>query len=104
MTPILLQKEENIEKFVASIWVKKVELEAQLKNDCIRTKEKLKSLTIKGTYMYGPLQLSGIGGTVKHRIALSMYNWDNKHLHKMKGTEVPNPRRSSTCDCTCVLT
>ena len=22
----------------------------------------------------------------------------------MKGTEVPNPRRSSTCDCTCVLT
>ena len=23
---------------------------------------------------------------------------------KMKGTEVPNPRRSSACDCTCVLT
>ena len=22
----------------------------------------------------------------------------------MKGTEVPNPRRSSACDCTCVLT
>ena len=48
MTPILLQKEENIEKFVASIWVKKVELEAQSKKVCIRTKEKLKSLT-KGT-------------------------------------------------------
>ena len=47
MTPILLQKEENVEKFVASIWVKKVELEAQSKNDCIRTKEKLKSLTKK---------------------------------------------------------
>ena len=24
--------------------------------------------------------------------------------HNMKGTEVPNPRRSSACDCTCVLT
>ena len=24
-------------------------------------------------------------------------------LVKMKGTEVPNPRRSSACDCTCVL-
>ena len=23
---------------------------------------------------------------------------------KMKGTEVPNPRHSSACDCTCVLT
>ena len=23
---------------------------------------------------------------------------------KIKGTEVPNPRRSSACDCTCVLT
>ena len=23
---------------------------------------------------------------------------------RMKGTEVPNPRRSSACDCTCVLT
>ena len=23
---------------------------------------------------------------------------------KMKGTEVPNPRRSSACACTCVLT
>ena len=23
---------------------------------------------------------------------------------QMKGTEVPNPRRSSACDCTCVLT
>ena len=23
---------------------------------------------------------------------------------KIKGTEVPNPWRSSTCDCTCVLT
>ena len=22
----------------------------------------------------------------------------------MKGTEVPNPRRSNACDCTCVLT
>jgi len=21
----------------------------------------------------------------------------------MKGTEVPNPRRSSACDCTCML-
>ena len=25
-------------------------------------------------------------------------------LYIMKGTEVPNPRRSSACDCTCVLT
>ena len=25
-------------------------------------------------------------------------------LKHMKGTEVPNPRRSSACDCTCVLT
>ena len=25
-------------------------------------------------------------------------------LKRMKGTEVPNPRRSSACDCTCVLT
>ena len=24
--------------------------------------------------------------------------------NRMKGTEVPNPRRSSACDCTCVLT
>ena len=28
----------------------------------------------------------------------------NIHPKIMKGTEVPNPRRSSACDCTCVLT
>ena len=28
--------------------------------------------------------------------------WSNTKI--MKGTEVPNPRRSSACDCTCVLT
>ena len=27
-----------------------------------------------------------------------------KYLYQMKGTEMPNPRRSSVCDCTCVLT
>ena len=28
---------------------------------------------------------------------------DAMHI-AMKGTEVPNPRRSNACDCTCVLT
>ena len=35
-------------------------------------------------------------------IALSSVNLTGKI--EMKGTEVPNPRRSSACDCTCVLT
>ena len=33
----------------------------------------------------------------KHSNAIKIHN-------RMKGTEVPNPRRSSVCDCTCVLT
>ena len=32
------------------------------------------------------------------------YNWEHGLLAVMKGTKVPNPRRSSACDCTCVLT
>ena len=36
--------------------------------------------------------------TLKHAL------YDFHLLMLMKGTEVPNPRRSSACDCTCVLT
>ena len=39
------------------------------------------------------------------RIQSSMDQRCDYKLHtRMKGTEVPNPRRSSACDCTCVLT
>ena len=45
-------------------------------------------------------------------ILMSHYLWNNQSpafaylltAGIMKGTEVPNPRRSSGCDCTCVLT
>ena len=39
----------------------------------------------------------------EHRDACQLYSLLIAVV-RMKGTEVPNPRRISTCDCTCVLT
>ena len=32
------------------------------------------------------------------------YLWKTNSYGNMKGTELPNPRHSSACDCSCVLT
>ena len=41
----------------------------------------------------------------KYFMHKDLYAGLQTRVHKtMKGTEVPNPRRSSACDCTCVLT
>ena len=50
------------------------------------------------------LQLPVAYETESTNLCLHMENKNLSLTIEMKGTEVPNPRRSSACDCTCVLT
>ena len=52
---------------------------------------------------------SNVGADARRRTGVLTFDGNLRVSKKvtyerMKGTEVPNPRRSSACDCTCVLT